>query len=319
MIDWKKGNPRDHSWKIILFLFLFIVLTWKVESIYEWSFQSRVKVPEAGRTYAQTPSFIIGRGFQTLITGYDGGADPGIYVHTNDDGYVVNHQNLWSQQAKLAPGPPFSARESDGFGTWMVADQRTLIVSSPYAGDRRGFAFIFNGTLRHWSFIQRLQAVEVQPGDLFGERMFMQGDTVAISAKGTENNGGVVYIFQRVGTSVFWSRQGKLIPRDIAPNQYFGQTLALYGNTVVVGAKNDDYPGSQTGSAYVFASSRGLWSQQQKLIALEMQNYYREERQFLSALDLSIENRFLGPSLTITKNLDIVVGTTNVNPQRNRK
>ncbi len=38
-------------------------------AIYEWSFQQTLRVPEAGYAYGQTPIGLLGRGFQTLITG----------------------------------------------------------------------------------------------------------------------------------------------------------------------------------------------------------------------------------------------------------
>ena len=63
-----------------------------------------------------SPSEIVGRGFQTLISGYDEGSDgvinsngtvvqqqrkPGIYIHTTDMGYSGRGYFVWSQQAKL--------------------------------------------------------------------------------------------------------------------------------------------------------------------------------------------------------------------------
>ena len=51
---------------------------------------------------------------------------------------------------------------------------------------------------------------------------------------------------------MFWSRQSKLIARDYGANQLFSEKLSLYGDTTVISAKNDEKPGVQTGSAYVF-------------------------------------------------------------------
>lgn len=116
-----------------------------VTAIYQWSFQQKLQVPEAGATYGSTPSGLIGRGFQTLVSGYDQGSatrKPGIYIHTSDDGQVDNRHLVWSQQAKLV------AKDStinDQFGKWMVSHNQTIVVSAPLAGNTRGYVYIFNG------------------------------------------------------------------------------------------------------------------------------------------------------------------------------
>ncbi len=75
-----------------------------------------LKVPEAGDNYGVSPSEIVGRGFETLVSGYDEGFDgvvnsngtvvqqprkPGIYIHTTDMGNSGRGYFVWSQQAKL--------------------------------------------------------------------------------------------------------------------------------------------------------------------------------------------------------------------------
>lgn len=55
-----------------------------------------------------------------------------------------------------------------------------------------------------------------------------------------------------------------LVAPDGAINDRFGRGVSLYGNTVVIGAANDD---SMRGAAYVFTRSGATWTQQKKLIA----------------------------------------------------
>ena len=59
-------------------------------------------------------------------------------------------------------------------------------------------------------------------------------------------------MYERLPGGMFWSRQSKLIARDFGANQLFSERLSLYGDTTVISAKNDEKPGVQTGSAYVF-------------------------------------------------------------------
>jgi len=62
------------------------------------------------------------------------------------------------------------------------------------------------------------------------------------------------------------TQQTKLLPNDGDGDDGFGESVALDGNTAVIGAPDDEDPnGSGAGSAYVFTKSGGSWSQQDKL------------------------------------------------------
>lgn len=67
------------------------------------------------------------------------------------------------------------------------------------------------------------------------------------------------------------TQQTKLIAPNIVgiePGKYFGYSVAVSGQTVVVGAPIDEIGGKlNQGSAYVFVRSGTSWKQQQKLIA----------------------------------------------------
>ena len=87
--------------------------------------------------------------------------------------------------------------------------------------------------------------------DRFGISVAVDGDTVVVGADGDDDNGsysGSAYIYRFDGSS--WI-ETKLIASDGASNEYFGYSVAVDGDTVVVGAyRDDDY----TGSAYVYRS-----------------------------------------------------------------
>ena len=77
---------------------------------------------------------------------------------------------------------------------------------------------------------------------------------------------GSAYVFVRSGST--WSQQAQLTAADGAVNDRFGGSVAISGETVVVGAPSDriitDYG---RGSAYVFVRSGSTWSEQVKLIS----------------------------------------------------
>lgn len=66
---------------------------------------------------------------------------------------------------------------------------------------------------------------------------------------------------------------GKLIAGDGAPDEYFGNAVAVSGDYVVVGAHFDDDNGWGSGSAYIFHWNGTSWVQQAKLIGSNTSSY----------------------------------------------
>lgn len=116
----------------------------------------------------------------------------------------------------------------------------------------------------------KLTASDSMSHDGFGVSVDVDGDTAIIGAPHADtpagNDTGAAYILVRNGGQ--WFEQAKLFPSDGEPDDAFGNSVAISGETVVVGAKNDDTTaGTKTGSAYIFVRSSTTWTQQQKIIA----------------------------------------------------
>jgi hypothetical protein len=65
------------------------------------------------------------------------------------------------------------------------------------------------------------------------------------------------------------NESAKLLASDGAADDRFGDSVSVSGDTAVVGAFYDDDAGTDSGSAYVYLRSGGVWTQQQKLTALD--------------------------------------------------
>jgi len=76
---------------------------------------------------------------------------------------------------------------------------------------------------------------------------------------------GSAYVFTRSGGT--WTQQTKLTASDGAEADEFGSSVAISGDTAIVGASKDDDNGSDSGSGYVFTRSGGTWTEQTKLAA----------------------------------------------------
>ena len=87
------------------------------------------------------------------------------------------------------------------------------------------------------------------------------GDTIVVGAYWDDDNGtnsGSAYVFTRTGTT--WTEQAKLTASDGAADDQFGISVAIAGDTIVVGAYWDDDNGSDSGSAYVFTRTGTTWT-----------------------------------------------------------
>jgi len=171
----------------------------------------------------------------------------------------------WSEQAKLT-APDGTAGDTFGFVVALSGD--TALVGVPYDGQGSVYVFVRDGTT--WSFQQKLTATDGAAGDRFGFSVALDGDTALVGAVWDDidvnASQGSAYVFVRSGT--IWNQQQKLTASDGGAGDEFGISVALSGETALVGADGDEIGAfSDQGSAYIFTRSGTTWSQQQKLTA----------------------------------------------------
>lgn len=119
-------------------------------------------------------------------------------------------------------------------------------------------------------FNQKLIASDVSHGATFGHRVAISGDTAVIGAWqdsiGRIRYQGSVYVF--VLRKNVWVQQAKLIAADGRRRDGFGKSVAIDGNTIVVGALEADIGKDRNqGAAYVFTRTGNNWGKQVKLEA----------------------------------------------------
>lgn len=188
------------------------------------------------------------------------------YVFTRTEGG-------WVEQAKLAASDGRSLRKF-GFSvalsgdTAVVGGSTAVIAGSDYHADRTpGSAYVFKRVGDTWIEQAKLTAPEPDgaTGDDFGSSVAVSGDTVVVGARGI-GVGGAAYVFVRAGGA--WPQQAKLTASDAAVGDNFGASVAVSGDTAVVGARGDDVGFNRDqGSVYVFARDGVLWSQEMNLAA----------------------------------------------------
>ena len=141
------------------------------------------------------------------------------------------------------------------------------------------------------SFTQEdyLEASITDNNDRFGHSVAISGDTLVVGAyledsesKGVggdesndfARNSGAVYVFTR-SEDLLWNKQAYIKASNTKSGDYFGYSVAISGDTLVVGAYREDSKDTEgngegsndSGAAYVFTRSGSVWSQQAYLKA----------------------------------------------------
>jgi hypothetical protein len=171
----------------------------------------------------------------------------------------------WSLQQKL------TVSDGAGFGASVALSGDTALVGAPAGGP--GFAYIFTRIGTTWGQRDRLTASDGAEDDLFGYSVALSGATILVGAYrddvGANKDQGSAYVFTPDGL-FNWEQQAKLTASDDAAGDNFGFSVALDGDTALVGAPLDDIgTNSNQGSAYVFTGSGATWTQQTQLTAAD--------------------------------------------------
>ena len=192
------------------------------------------------------------------------------YVFTKPtDGWDSDDDDIINETAKLTA---FGAAADDEFGISVAVAGDTILVGAHQNDSNKGAAYIFTKFSGVWGNAPvsgnhrvetaKLIASDAAANDEFGISVAVRGEIAVIGARQDDTRNGSAYVF----TKVFgvWSQESKLIASDGAANDEFGISVAVDGDTVVVGARQDD---TSNGAAYVFTKVSGVWSQKAKLTA----------------------------------------------------
>jgi FG-GAP repeat len=149
-----------------------------------------------------------------------------------------------------------------GYTTPVALDGDTLMLGHPTL--RRVYVYIRNGGT--WSFLQELVAFPPVSGTRFGSTIALDGDRVAIGApvdNTSKPGGGAVHMFERVGGN--WIHAARLEARPVRGDGFFGLSVALEGDTLVVGEPGYQFAMSSWNRAFIFNRQGGTWQFEQVL------------------------------------------------------
>jgi hypothetical protein len=191
----------------------------------------------------------------TIVVGVerddDGGSESGsAYVLRTTDGGAT-----YDQVAKLTAD---DAAYGDRFGRSVAIDGGTIVVGAYMKDTYTGAAYVFRTTDGGATYgqVAKLTAADAAGGDYFGTSVAIDGNTVVVGASEYYGSGSA-YVFRTTDGGATYAQVAKLTASDAAADDDFGNSVAIDGDTIVVGASSDDDGGSQSGSAYVFRTTDG--------------------------------------------------------------
>ncbi|QDT00671.1 FG-GAP repeat protein [Adhaeretor mobilis] len=145
----------------------------------------------------------------------------------------------------------------DYFGYSVAISGNTALVGAfgdDVGGNNSGSAYLFDVTTGNQ--LAKLTANDAAAVDRFGGSVAISGNTALVGAFGNDDGGsssGSAYLFD-ITTG---NQLAKLTADDAAVSDSFGWSVAISGNTALVGAFLDNDGGGSSGSAYLFDVSTG--------------------------------------------------------------
>ncbi len=188
------------------------------------------------------------------------------YIFTKFGDVWGNPPALGNHRVETAKLVASDAAADDEFGISVALDGNTAVIGARQDDARNGSAYLFTKVSGVWSQKAKLTASDGAADDEFGISVAVHGDTVVVGARQDDTSDGAAYVFTEV--SGVWKHVAKLTADDGVANDEFGISVAVDGDTILVGAYQDDDNGDLSGSAYVFTrDSAGGWRQRDKLTA----------------------------------------------------
>ena len=236
----------------------------------DWERMGRVDPPTAQLNMNFGSAVAVEAG--TLIVGTpreDGaGTDSGaVYVYSAD-------ATTWSLVQRIVP-PDEAAWKQFGWSLSLQGD--TLAVGVPgdsEFGPYQGAVYLFTNTNGQWLFSEKVDGQIAGDYGNFGAEVLLNGELLFVGAPTRAISGiiwGAVFVYRKNGTD--WQFDQEIQPPvSVGSSTYFGQSLAVEGDTLAVGAPYDNTAARSMldivgrGSVFVYELENSQWLLKQRLL-----------------------------------------------------
>jgi len=184
-------------------------------------------------------------GNYAVVGAYRSGDNGSAYIFELDESVLVTES--WEMQAKL-----LSSDVTGKFG-YSVSIYGDWVIVGASGDDDNGYAsgaaYIFRKEGNEWTEKVKLLSSDGEKNDNFGCTVSIYEDWAIIGASGDDGTGSA-YLFKRDGEN--WIERKKLLAFDGAKFDKFGNSVSISGDSIIVGANEDDDNGTGSGSSYIY-------------------------------------------------------------------
>ncbi|HRQ30650.1 MAG TPA: hypothetical protein PLU49_11285, partial [Saprospiraceae bacterium] len=165
----------------------------------------------------------------------------------------------WRELNTVFPENGFS------FGTDVAVDGEYAAVTDENDwgnGVYAGAAYIYRKNENGWEQTQKILGDDGRSADYFGRAVDLFGEYMVVGCPGDDtiwHSGGSAYIFRLEGN--LWVQDTILCPADIGVNDYFGSSVAIHGDFMIISATWH----YTNGAAYIYKRTGKKWNLHQKL------------------------------------------------------
>lgn len=170
----------------------------------------------------------------------------------------------WTDAAALRAA---AGTASDGFGGFIAANENQMLVGAQRANDNKGAAYVFVRDGRgNWTQQGMLVANDGASGEAYAGALAISGDLAVVAAPAQNKQTGAVYVFRRTGNN--WRQEAKLLSPEPAEQEFFGQSVAIVGDRILVGEPGYN---ERAGTVNVFTRQNDAWTATGKLATTGVQ------------------------------------------------
>lgn len=159
------------------------------------------------------------------------------------------------------------------FGTSLSFHNDCVLVGAFRSSEsitNAGAAHIYCNNGSNWQLRSRLVASNGASADDFGFSVALSESVAVVGARNHDDNAensGAAYVFRRTGTT--WTETQYITAFDQDDSDYFGYSVSLSDEWLLVGSPRRDDAGTNSGSVYLYrTNNNGLtWGYHSKLTA----------------------------------------------------
>ena len=198
------------------------------------------------------------------------------YIFKKDEGGTDN----WGEIKKLTID---DLPSHSYFGKSVAIEGDYIVVGAE--GNAGGKAYVFNKDedgSDNWGLIKELTSDDIATSDDFGASVDINGNNILIGAYEDSHSSlstpGSAYLFKKdydpltpndISANA-WGQFKKIIASDASQGSYFGKSVSIDGDYIVIGAERDDEKAANSGGAYIFKKDHGgtdNWGEFKKISA----------------------------------------------------